>query len=155
MSGFDVRLATVNDSAVIGYHRARMFHEMGQISDHLFDAFKSRSGERVREMLESGEYVGWLAGTESDPDKIVAGAGVQLRRTLPHPAGEHAFAEGRQGLIINVFTEPEWRRQGLAALLFERIIQCRANKGSIASCYMLRNRAGLFIRNSDSCRPMR
>ena len=85
---------------------------MGQIPPHLFDPFKSRSSERLREMLASGEYVGWLASPFDTPERIVAGAGVQLRRVLPHPAGDIAFAEGRHALIINVFTEPEWRRQG-------------------------------------------
>jgi len=120
---FKVRPATVEDAEVIGYHRARMFHEMRQIPDHLFEAFKSESSVRVRELLESGEYVGWLAGPESAPEKVVAGAGVQLRRVLPHPANDERFAEGRHGLIINVFTEPEWRRKGLAELLLRRIIE--------------------------------
>jgi GNAT superfamily N-acetyltransferase len=33
------------------------------------------------------------------------------------------FAEGRHGLVINVFTEPEWRRQGIGELLMKEIIQ--------------------------------
>jgi GNAT superfamily N-acetyltransferase len=123
MSHFRIRLATPDDAAVIGYHRTRMFYDMGQISDRLFDQFQNRSRDRVREMLESGEYVGWLASPENAPEKIVAGAGVQLRTVLPHPANDNAFAEGRHALIINVFTETEWRRQGLAAILLERIIE--------------------------------
>jgi GNAT superfamily N-acetyltransferase len=120
---FRVRLARVEDAEVIGYHRARMFQEMGQISDHLFDSFQLESQARVRELLVSGEYVGWLGNSLAAPDEIVAGAGVQLRTVLPHPAGDDAFAEGRHGLIINVFTEPAWRRQGLAELLLRQIIQ--------------------------------
>src|SRR6266481_2324902 len=30
--------------------------------------------------------------------------------------------KGRQGLIVNVFTEPAWRRRGLAKLLMNAII---------------------------------
>ena len=87
-----------------------MFRDMSQLSSHLFDSFLTRSTERTRELLLSGEYVGWLASPLHSPDEIVAGAGAQLRRVLPHPASEHAFAEGRQAVIINVYTEPEWRR---------------------------------------------
>src|SRR5437762_190562 len=97
---------SVNDT--LGYHRARMFHDMGQIPEHLYESFQRRSQERVRELLVSGEYVGWLVSPASTPDKIVAGAGVQLRTVLPHPATDKAFAEGSQALIINVCTEPEW-----------------------------------------------
>ena len=32
------------------------------------------------------------------------------------------MAEGRHAIIINVFTEPEWRRRGIAKLLLEQII---------------------------------
>ena len=119
---FHLRQATVDDAEIIGYHRARMFHDMGQIPEHLYESFQRRSQERVRELLVSGEYVGWLVSPASTPDKIVAGAGVQLRTVLPHPATDKAFAEGSQALIINVFTEPEWRRQGLAERLLKEII---------------------------------
>jgi GNAT superfamily N-acetyltransferase len=120
---FTIRFATVDDAEVIGYHRVRMFHDMGQIPAHLYESFQRRSQERVRELLISGEYVGWLASPASTPDKIVAGAGVQLRTVLPHPANDQSFAEGRHALIINVFTEPEWRRKGLAERLLKKIIQ--------------------------------
>jgi len=120
---FDVRPATANDAEIIGWHRARMFRDMGEIPPHLFDSFRITSCDRVRELLVSGEYVGWLASPAGRPEQIVAGAGAQLRCVLPHPASEHAFAEGRQAVIINVFTEPEWRRKGLAAVLLGHIIQ--------------------------------
>ncbi|HJT81934.1 MAG TPA: GNAT family N-acetyltransferase [Chthoniobacterales bacterium] len=123
-----IRRANINDADVIGYHRAGMFRDMGQIPDHLFEAFKSRSIERVRELVASGEYVGWLASPAENPEMIVGGGGVHLRRVLPHPANEHAFAEGRHGLIINVFTEPEWRRQGVGELLMKEIIEWSKNE---------------------------
>ena len=87
---------------------------------------RARCETGIRGMLETGEYVGWLAGPNDSPEQVVAGAGVQLRRTLPHPAGELGgeitVAEGRHAIIINVFTEPEWRRRGVAKLLMNEII---------------------------------
>ena|SRR5215471_15530426 len=68
---------------------------------------------------------GWLSETNA-PEKIVAGAGVVIRVVPPFPhrsgTGEITIAEGRQGVIVNVFTEPEWRRRGLAKLLMKKII---------------------------------
>jgi len=122
MSPFRIRFASPNDAEVIGYHRARMFQDMGQIPEHLYESFQRLSQERLRELLVSGEYVSWLASPAAEPDKIVAGAGAQLRRVLPHPATDKAFAEGHQAVIINVFTEPEWRRQGVAEQLLTEII---------------------------------
>jgi len=122
---FDIRQATVADASLIGDHRARMFRDMELVPDDLLDSYRALCETRLREMLQSREYLGWLASPPGQPDKIVSGAGVQLRRVLPHPAGEPpeiTIAEGRHAIIINVFTEPEWRRRGLAALLLRQII---------------------------------
>ena len=37
-------------------------------------------------------------------------------------AGNIRIAEGRQESIANVFTEPEWRRRGIAELLLKEIV---------------------------------
>jgi GNAT superfamily N-acetyltransferase len=84
-------------------------------------------------MLGRGEYVGWLASLENEPERILAGAGVQLREVPPHPQtnpnGKIDIVSGRQAIIQNVFTQPEWRRRGLAALLIERIIDWTRKNG--------------------------
>ncbi len=58
---------------------------------------------------------------------VIAGAGVYLRRAMPHPLKRGGttvgIAEGRLDTVLNVFTEPEWRRRGVAALLMQRIIK--------------------------------
>lgn len=126
LKGFEIRLATVADAEIIARHRARMFQDMGLVPDHLFESYRIQCEARLREQLVSGEYIGWLAHPIALPDKVVAGVGVQLRRVLPHPVGEPggeiAIAEGRHAIVINVFTEPVWRRRGLATCLMERII---------------------------------
>lgn len=120
---FHVRLATIEDAEIIAWHRARMFQDMGDLKSRLFEAFRVKSCERLRDVIARGEYVGWLTTLKITPDKVIAGAGLHLRRVLPHPAKNGAaFAEGRHAIVVNVFTEPEWRRQGLAAMLLHRII---------------------------------
>ena len=84
-------------------------------------------------MLGRSEYVGWVASPPDSLGKIIGGAGVQLRRVNPHPStgpnGEGGIAEGHHAIIINVYTEPEWRRRGVASLLMHRIIDwSRAEK---------------------------
>ncbi len=126
MNEFRVRFATPDDAPLLAQHRARMFHEMGLVPDEAFQPFRSACEPVLRQMLETGEYVGWLLSTKDLPNDIVAGAGVQLRRVLPHPArspeGGFTIGQGRHAIIINVFTEPEWRRRGAARFLMERII---------------------------------
>jgi GNAT superfamily N-acetyltransferase len=130
---FQIRLATIADLELISWHRARMFQDMGELPPELFESFRGQSLETLQSMFERGEYVGWLASLENEPEQIVAGAGVQLREVPPHPQtnsnGKIDIVSGRQAIIQNVFTEPEWRRRGLAALLIERIIDWTRKKG--------------------------
>ena len=118
---FTIRLATVEDVAAIAEHRARMFDEMGQLSPEAFETLRAKSRERLLDFITRGDYIGWLAIPAEGGNIIAGGAGIQLREVLPHPNG-NKIAEGRHAIIINVFTEPPWRRQGVAVLLLQRII---------------------------------
>jgi N-acetyltransferase len=122
---FIVRRADVPDATAIARHRARMFQDMGEISRETFDDFLASSEAWTKRALASGEYIGWLAVPRKEPGVVVAGAGVQLRQVPPHPcrpARNGAFAKGRHAIVLNVFTEPEWRNRGAALLLMEEII---------------------------------
>jgi GNAT superfamily N-acetyltransferase len=124
---FTIRLATPADGDAIAEHRARMFDEMGQVRPGTFETLRAKSCERLRDLLKRGEYIGWLALPAQNPDIIAGGAGVQLREVLPHPLSRenqsNGIGEGRHAIILNVFTEPQWRHQGVAMLLLQRIIQ--------------------------------
>ncbi len=122
---FVVRRAGVADAGIIARHRARMFRDMGEIPAEVFDDFLAASQLWTERALESGEYIGWLAVLKSEPDKVVAGAGVQLRQVPPHPCRPSrggAFAKGRHAIVLNVFTEPEWRQRGAGRLLMEAVL---------------------------------
>jgi GNAT superfamily N-acetyltransferase len=124
---FTIRHATPEDADAIAEHRTRMFEEMGQVPLGVFEILRAKSSERLRDLLTRGEYIGWLATPTQRPSVIAGGAGVQLRKVLPHPLrrtnNESKIAEGRHAIILNVFTEPEWRRQGVAELLLQRIVE--------------------------------
>jgi GNAT superfamily N-acetyltransferase len=128
-----IRLATIADLELISWHRARMFQDMGELPPDSFDSFRVQSRDQLQHMFERENYVGWLANPENEPGRIVAGAGVQLREVPPHPQinanGKIDIVSGRQAIIQNVYTEPEWRRRGLAALLIKRIIDWTREKG--------------------------
>jgi GNAT superfamily N-acetyltransferase len=121
-----VRLATVNDAPVIARHRARMFEDMGHLPTDVYDRLREVSEARLRDTLEQGEYVAWLAMPAGD-DAVVGGAGVQRRLVFPHPVrlpgGAVRVAEGRHAIVLNVFTEPDWRRRGVAEELMRHVIR--------------------------------
>jgi GNAT superfamily N-acetyltransferase len=125
-----VRRATPEDSDIIASHRARMFQDMGLLPVELFDEFRVKCRNDIRAAIESGKYIGWLVPDPKDPTRIAAGAGVIVRKIPPIPipgAGDKTkIYDGRQAPIVNVFTEPTWRRRGLARQLMETIIAwCR------------------------------
>jgi GNAT superfamily N-acetyltransferase len=81
----------------------------------------------LRDAIPSGEYTGWLALDPDDSARVVAGAGAQMREVIPFPltnsAGSVRVADGRQAIVVNVYTEPAHRRRGLARLLMNEVIQ--------------------------------
>ena len=119
---FRIRRATVQDAGIVAWHRARMFQDMGEVSGDAFELLRAKARARLKEWLDSGDYVGWLATPADQPEMVVGGAGVQLQPILPRPIDASTVGEGRQGTVVNVFTEPQWRRRGVAGLLIKEII---------------------------------
>ena len=119
---FEIRRATVRDADVIAWHRARMFQDMGDVSGDAFEILRAKARTRLEQWIDNGNYIGWLATPADEPEMIVAGAGVQLQAILPRPLDLSMIGEGRQGTIVNVFTEPQWRERGIAGLLIKEII---------------------------------
>ena len=125
-----------------------MFSDMGELPAERFEGFRAQSKETLHRMFERNQYIGWLTSPHDQPGKIVAGAGVQLREVPPHPQpdvnGRIDVVSGRQAIIQNVYTEPEWRRRGLALQLMKEIIGW-ASKTGIDS---------LVLHASDEGRPL-
>jgi len=119
---FRIRRATAQDAGIVAWHRARMFQDMGDVSGDAFEILRAKARARLKEWLASGDYVGWLATPADQPEMVVGGAGVQLQPILPRPVNASTVGEGRQGTVVNVFTEPQWRRRGIAGLLMKEII---------------------------------
>jgi GNAT superfamily N-acetyltransferase len=122
---FVIRPATLDDSVVIARQRVAMFRDMGRIPVELVPALEEATLLYLREAVPIGEYFAWLASPHEDRSTIVAGAGVQVRRVLPFPPMESPvtrIARGRQAIVLNVYTEPAWRRRGIAKLLMDHVI---------------------------------
>ena len=80
--------------------------------------------------MPTGEYVGWLAVGREDPREVAGGAGLQRRTVLPFPFGNgRGVGSGREALVINVYTEPEFRRLGLARRMMEALIDWARTAG--------------------------
>lgn len=118
-----IRPAVPADAPTIARHRAGMFRDMGELPPALEPRLLELTLDYLRHAMPAGEYHGWLATPPDHPETVIAGAGVQLRRVLPFPRRTAvAIREGRQGIVLNVYTEREWRRRGAARALMEAVI---------------------------------
>jgi GNAT superfamily N-acetyltransferase len=113
----DIRLATVADTETVAYHRVAMFREMHGLDDATCAELTAAARAYLTKAFPSGEYVGWLASPPGEPTRIIAGAGVQIRGILPRPD-----TLGPEAIVLNVYTDPEFRRRGIAELLMNRVI---------------------------------
>jgi GNAT superfamily N-acetyltransferase len=118
-----IRYASPDDASVIAEHRARMFQDIGRLDADRAAAMMDLLAPILRTMLARGDYIGWLAVT--DDGAVAAGAGVHIRPLLPRPE----TLVGREALVVNVYVQPAYRRQGLARRLMEAIIAWSRERG--------------------------
>ena len=72
--------------------------------------------------LADGTFVSWLA---FDGDKIIGTSGMSFVEKPPY----FGCPSGRIGLLSSMYTNPEYRRQGIAGSLIKNAINhCRENK---------------------------
>src|SRR5439155_13502444 len=82
---FRIRRATVQHVDIISSHRARMFQDMGDVSDDAFEILRAKARLRLKEWLESGDYIGWLATPPVNRGRALAGPAVSFKRSCPRP----------------------------------------------------------------------
>lgn len=118
-----IRSATAADVNAILHHRRAMFRDMGYRDERALDAMTERFHPWLRNKMEGGEYLAWFA--LAPDESIAAGLGLWLMDWPPH-----MVAGGRwRGNIVNVYTEPAYRRQGMARSLMRVALDwCQANE---------------------------
>ena len=121
-SGFSLRLASVDDAPIVVAHRRAMFAAMGYRDNAALDAMAAKFLPWVKAKMRAGEYLAWFAVSANG--KTAAGAGLWL---MDWPA--HMLGSSRRGNILNVYTEPDFRRRGLSRWLMQSVLDwCRANQ---------------------------
>ncbi len=99
---------------------------MGSIPIDRYDELRAASQTAIERLLARERYIGWLASPADEPERIVSGVGVHLRTVQPFPKthgdGRVTITAGKQALVVNVYTEPEFRRRGVARLLMRAMM---------------------------------
>ena len=133
-----IRQATPADLDVVMRHRRSMFADMGDRDRPALDAMDASSRPLFARALADGSYRGWLA--QEHDGRVVAGGGIIL---LPYHSSPRDPSPQR-AWIVNMYTEPEHRRQGLARRLMDEMIAwCRG-----------RRMTTVYLHASDEGRPL-
>jgi GNAT superfamily N-acetyltransferase len=133
-----IREATVDDLFLVLHHRRGMFHDMGHRDEARLDAMEAASSPFFAKGLRDGTYRGFFAVDEED--RVLSGGGVVLLEYQPHPLDPRP----RRPFVVNMFTEPEHRRRGLARRLMAAMVDWCRGEG-----YRL-----LYLHASDEGRPL-
>jgi len=118
-----IREAAADESAIILHQRRSMFRDMGEGTVEELDRMAEVAGPWLARALADGLYRHWLAleGT----GRVVGGGGVLLcswPASPKDPCSERA-------VILNMYTEPEFRRQGIARQIMLTILAWVKERG--------------------------
>lgn len=115
------RKATINDIAGLAKIRSIMLAEIiGECSEKEREQIESNNKIYFQTALADDSFVAWIA---LDGDNIVATSGLSFYVVPP------ALVEGKVAYIMNMFTLPEYRNQGIGTELFKRIVEEAKKRG--------------------------
>lgn len=131
------RLATQADMSILATLRIDFLKEVMKITDPPAD-ITANLETYFSVHLQQGDYINWLA---VDDNKIVAMAGISFYSLPPNflnPTGNRAY-------ILNVYTLPGYRRQGISRQLFQHLMDEAASKGIMqVSLHTTQDAAALY-----------
>lgn len=137
--GFLLRQATLEDAPTIAKHRRLMFRDMGYADEAALDAMIAKFLPWLEKKIQSRDYLAWLAVTTAH--FVVAGAGLWLMDWPPHMVG----SSSRRGNILNVYTDPQFRRRGLAKCLIHTALDwCKTNQVDFVILHASKEGRGLY-----------
>ncbi len=115
-----IRRAQVDDVQTILSHRRRMFEDMGCTDEARLQTMTATSEVYLARALRDGDYHGWVA--ELPSGEVVAGGGIVVTHWPTHPDDPRT----ERATILNMYTEPKYRRRGIARALMSAMIDwCR------------------------------
>jgi len=118
-----LRRATRRDLDVLVRQRRGMWFDMGERNRIKLDEHDRTFRRWVQLRLKSRTVVGWVV--ETDVGDVVAGAIVWLRPAVSEPGVRHLV----QPYLLSMYTEPKWRRLGLASRIVTEAMKWAKSNG--------------------------
>ena len=118
-----IRQATVGDVPALVRLRRTMFESMGYDDPDQLAAADEAAAAYFSQAIPEGEFYGWLAITTSG--RAVGSGGAVIDRHPPGPGN----LTGQSGYVMNISTEPRFRRRGIARRMMQTILRWLAEQG--------------------------
>jgi GNAT superfamily N-acetyltransferase len=141
-----IRRGTADDIPAILHHRLGMFTEMGIGDPSTFEVYASEFRIFASQAMSTGCFHAWLA--ETGEGEVVAGGAVMV---VPWPANPRDRKQQR-AFLLNVFTEPGFRRRGIARSLVQTIVDWCRDQG-FGSVFLHASEAGRLLYQSLGFQP--
>jgi GNAT superfamily N-acetyltransferase len=124
---FRIRKALPSEVATILHHRRSMFRDMGEGTAEELDRMVKVASSWTEHALANGTYHHWfvIARAETNSPLVAGGGGVLL---CPWPANPRDPCVER-AVILNVYTEQEFRRRGIARMIMKAIFDWISARG--------------------------
>ena len=113
------RKITVNDLEVFIKMRINQLREKGAIEDINLEAALK---DYYLRHLSDGTFISWLA---LDNDRIIGTSGMSIVEKPPY----FGCPSGKIGLLSSMFTDPNYRRKGIAKTLLSKVIDEAKTQG--------------------------
>ena len=142
-----IRQATTDDIPEILRQRRAMYQDMDYKDESAIDAMISSCKPYLAAALSNGSFHSWLASRNED-ERVVGGGAVLISPWPSHPYD----LECRRATILNVYTYPEFRRQGIASSLMQTMIAwCKQQR--FAGVWLHASNDGLRLYESLGFQP--
>ena len=132
-----LRPATSEDVPELLLHRRGMYEAMGYTDDKALAGMMKTSEPYLREAMANGTLHAWVAEAEG---RVIGGGLIIVSPWLSHPYDQ----ECRRATVLNMYVDPEFRRQGIARKLMQTMIAWCRKQGF----------AGVALHASDQGRPL-
>jgi GNAT superfamily N-acetyltransferase len=119
-----IRPATPDDIPELLRHRRGMYEDMGYNDAGTLSVMVSTCKPYLASALANGTLHGWLACAG---EKVVAGGVVLVSPWPSHPYD----GQCRRATILNMYTDPPFRRQGIARRLMQTMIDWCGKEGFV------------------------
>jgi len=117
-----IREASLSDIAEIVRLRRCMYEDMNYKDADALRAMSSDTAGFLSKAIPDGTFRAWLA---HDSNRVIAGGAVIITPWPSHPYD----LECRRATILNVYTDPNYRRRGIARQLMQIMIDWCKHEG--------------------------